>query len=374
MIDTICLLIPREHFTFVDLSSQGAPTWHLQAHTDNYQKYIKNPTVLTKRTNKYYPRLTGYKRNFGNDTNIKIEFSAPKILYGNNLDELKESDFEKLIDTLHQRLKEMGAMVDKKYLINAHVSSVHYSKNIQLQDGFTASHVISEINKVDLRKTFDLARTRFVNNGQSLYMHATSHQMVVYDKIADIGKAKKRAIDKDQTPQQLELFKELKKNKPLDILRFEIRLSKRQKLKSVLKKCGYVQEPTFKYIYNTKISKDIVQLYWNELVKEGSLWLFTVETTKKELLRSIYKANPTITPKRAIYLVGLLTLAKEADGMRELRSLLNKGSSDRTWYRISKDVREASEQIATNKVRSWVKQIDTTLENYKPLIKIYEKI
>jgi hypothetical protein len=94
-----------------------------------------------------------------------------------------------------------------------------------------ASHLISEMNKVNLRKTFDLARTRYINDGQSLYAHATTHQLVIYDKIADMGKDKKRAIDKEQPMYQQSLFSKIKKdNAMIEVIRFEIRLSHKPKM------------------------------------------------------------------------------------------------------------------------------------------------
>ena len=152
----------------------------------------------------------------------------------NNLDELTDEDFPEVIKKLQERLETMGVIVSKTVLQEASVSSVHFSKNIVLKDGYTVTHLISEINKVNLRKSFDFAKTRFINDGQSLYAHATSHQFVIYDKIADLNKDKKRAIDKDQTQYQRNLFYGLGKEEKKEIIRFEIRLSQKQKMNKVL--------------------------------------------------------------------------------------------------------------------------------------------
>jgi hypothetical protein len=89
-----------------------------------------------------------------------MEFSVPKLIYLNNLEELEDKDFPKVLEALQDRLKTMGVLVTKSVLENASVSSVHFSKNIVLQDGYTVSHLISEMNKVNLRKSFDFAKTR----------------------------------------------------------------------------------------------------------------------------------------------------------------------------------------------------------------------
>lgn len=362
MIDTVCLLIPKEKMSFL----QGVSSWELYSKTDQYSKLVRNPSKAEKETGKYFPRLTGYKRQFSQEANVRIEFSVPKLLYLNNLEELEDKDFPKVIEVLQDRLRTMGVIVTKSVLENASVSSVHFSKNIVLQDGYTVNHLISEMNKVNLRKSFDFTKTRFINDGQSLYAHTTSHQMVVYDKISDLNKDKKRAIDKDQTLYQKSLFAELNKEKePREIIRFEIRLSHKQKMNKVLNGLGYQKNPVFKQIFSTEMSKKVVTDYWKKLIKERNLGLFSLSVSIKDILQTLFLANKNLKPKQAIYLLGLFMLAKDENGMRQLRTIIAKRSHDRTWYRIAKDTQEASELITKNKLRDWVIQIDKALENYK---------
>lgn len=368
MIDTVCLLVPKDKVTVLDLSQQGVPTWNLHSDTDQYKKFVKNPSKRDLDSGLYFPRLTGYKRkSFAQEANVRIEFSAPKLLYLNNLEELENKDFRSVLETLQDRLRTMGIVITLDVLSRASVSSVHFSKNIQLEDGYTVNHLISEIGKVNLRKTFDFSSTRYINDGQSLYAHATTHQLVIYDKIADLGKDKKRAIDKDQPVYQRSLFAELKQEKEMqEILRIEIRLSRKQKLNQMLEKLGYSKNPTFKDVFNVEMSRKIVTDYWEKIIAEQNLGLFSITLSPKDFLRMIYLANKAIKPKNAIYLVGLYVLSKDEKGMRELRSIISKGSHQRTWYRTAGDLRGVSKLITKNKLRGWVTQIDKKLESYKP--------
>jgi hypothetical protein len=357
--------------TIVAPTQAGKPAWSLQSKTDQYEKFVKNPSQRNLETGLHFPRLTGYRRkSFAQDENVRIEFSVPKLLYHNNLDELEDKDFPKVIETLQERLETMGVFVAKKLLEKASVSSVHFSKNIRLEDGYTASHLISEMNKVNLRKSFDFARARYINDGQSLYAHTTAHQLVVYDKIADLGKDKKRAIDKEQTLYQRSLFAELeKKAEMLEVIRFEIRLNHKQKMNKVLEQLGYAKNPTFKDVFKTEISRKVVTEYWQTLIKERNLGLFSISLSIKDILRTLFLADKSLKPKQAIYFIGLFMLGKDNNGMRELRSIISKRSHDRTWYRIAKDMQEMSKLVTKNKVRDWVTQIDRKLEDYKPLKK-----
>lgn len=363
MIDTVCLLIPKDKMVYLS----GISSWELYSKTDQYEKYVRNPSKAEKETGKYFPRLTGYKRRFSQEANVRMEFSVPKLLFLNNLDELEEKDFPKVLQTLQDRLQTMGVIVSKSMLKEAPVSSVHFSKNILLEDGYTANHLISEMNKVNLRKSFDFAKTRFMNDGQSLYAHATSHQLVIYDKIADLDKDKKRAIDKEQPLYQRSLFAELGKGTELqEVIRFEIRLSQKQKLNKILEDLGYTKNPTFKDVFNIEMSKKVVNDYWKRLIKERNLGLFSISVSIKDILRTLFLADKKLKPKQAIYLLGLFMLAKDQNGMRQLRSIVSKRSHDRTWYRIAKDMQQASELITKNKLRDWVTQIDKALADYMP--------
>ena len=363
MIDTICLLIPKDKTSRV----VGASKWDLNSSADQYERFVRNPSKEEKETGNYYPRLTGYSRRFSQDANIRIEFSVPKLLYLNNLDELEDKDFSKVIEVLQERLREMGLIVSKSVLENASVSSVHFSKNILLQDGYTASHLISEMNKVNLTKTFDFAKTRFINDGESLYAHVTSHQFVIYDKIADLDKENKRAIDKDQTLYQRSLFAGfIKENLPQEIIRFEVRLSQKQKMNKVLEDLGYQKNPNFKQVFSTEMSKKVVNDYWRKLIKERSLGIFSLSISIKDMLQILFLADKKLKPAKAIYFIGLFMLAKDENGIRQLRTILSKRSKKETWYRIVKDLRQSSEIITKNKIRDWVTQIDKALEDYKP--------
>lgn len=366
MIDTICLLIPKDKTKHLSPKVYDVPSWSLHSRNEQYDKYVKNPTKRNKESGLYFPRLTGYTRK-NQSTNIRIEFSAPKLLYLNNLDELENKDFNEIVQTLHERLKMMGLLVSKEVIASASVSSVHFSKNILLEDGYTANHLISEINKVNLRKSFDFARSRYINDGQSLYAHTTAHQLVIYDKIADLAKGKNRAIDKDQTLYQRSLFDDfIKTNELLEILRFEVRLNHKQKLNKLLEDFGYSKNPTLKDVFDAEMSRRFVSHYWQKLIKERNLGLFSISISPKDILQTLFLAESELKPKQAVYLFGLFTLARDENGMRQLRSIVSKKCHDRTWYRIAKDMQLASELITKNKVRDWVSQIDKQLENYEP--------
>ena len=94
MIDTVCLSIPKDKMNYL----LGLSSWELYSKTNQYEKYVRNPKKVEKETGLYFPRLTAYRRQFCQSENVRMEFSAPKLLYLNNLDELEEKDFTKVME------------------------------------------------------------------------------------------------------------------------------------------------------------------------------------------------------------------------------------------------------------------------------------
>jgi hypothetical protein len=370
MLDTVILNIPRERVRDI-ANSNGMRTWDLQARTRTYEKLTKNPPRGLN-DGVYRPRLTGIKRGVGQSrwiSFVKIEFSVPKLLFSNNLEEPNEKEFPKVIDLLHERLLDAGCLVTKQDLRMASVAAFHPSKNIILKEGYTASLVGKELSKINLNKKFDLQKTSFRNEGQSLQGYTTAHSIVFYDKIADLAQKKKRAIDKDQTSIQLSLFVDIKKTRPeLEVLRFEIRLSQKQKLNAVLQSLGFVKNPTFADIFKKDVCQKIVRHYWDTLIKGENLFLFEMATGPKQTLKNILKKQKRIGAKEAIYLTGLDALCKDGGGIRELRQIIEPHLNQRSWYRISDGIKKLNRRMkSTRSMHGWVKQIDSCITKFQPL-------
>lgn len=367
MIDTVILTLPRSRAIMTDALTDGLRPWDLQGRTAVYDKYVKNPSPKDTTSGQYFPRLTGYRRKGKGvtwDYTLKIEFSAPKLLYQNNLDELADTQFDDVVRKLASRLQKMGVMILTRDLEAATVTAVHYSKNIELRGGYTAQYVIGELGKINLNKHFDITRARYMNDGQSLCAYTTAYSLVLYDKVADLARSRKRAIDKDQTSQQISLFKQL--NKSCEILRFEVRLSQKQKMNGLFKQLGFKESPTFKYVFSSQKSKVVLAHFWNTMIAGDGVVLFAHRVTSKDLLKRVLIASKTAKGKTAIYLTGLLLLAQEGAGLRELRVALSKRTNDRTWYRLMDDMRAVTADLSTLRPREWYERVRQALVDYRP--------
>lgn len=353
----------------LDMSNYGVSGWDLQARTRAYEKFVKNPSKRDTDSGRYFPRLTGFKRKNGKlewESSIKIEFSVPKLIYRNNVDELTNSQFPEVIDVLQNRLERSGVVISKKNLREAEVRAVHYSKNVELKNGYTSQYVIGELNKINLNMRFDLTRARYMNDGQSLYAYTQAHSLVIYDKVADLKRGKKRSIDKEQSLEQLSLFVPLtKRPEPIEILRFEVRLSQKQKVNSLFKKLNFAENPTFEDVFDTKKSKKVLWYYWDTMMTGNMGLLFAHALTSKDLIKQILLTNKSMKAKEVIYRAGLVLALREGNGMRELRTALSKRVNDRTWYRIAVDARETGTALTKLKPREWCEQVQSAFKDYQ---------
>lgn len=365
MLDTVILAIPWGSAMKLPPAGPESPNWELHSRSKSFEKWVINETRKMKRDGVYRPRVRGVVR--GKTRMLYIEFSAPKLFFGNNVAEVFENDFHEVISVLSKRLRDFGLGILTRTLESAEVSTFHPSKNIVLSKGYTASFVINELRRINVSKKLDLTRVGFRNDGQALQLYANSHSLVFYDKIRDLNKPKKRAIDKDQPPHQPSLFDVLKlKEMPSEILRIEVRLSKKVKMNAVLNQVGFKQNPTFRDIFKKEVCQKVVQSYWNIIIHEENHFLFSMTSNPQKVLQKVLISCPTIKAKQAIYMAGLYILAKDEGGIRHLRGIIEPVSQRRGWYRVAEDFKQLS-VLQGLTMHNWVNQVDSQIERFEPL-------
>ena len=192
MIDTIVLSLTPELYQISEPDKfKPAAHWILEA-SKNKEARLKYRSITSKQnaTKKellngiYKPHLTlAYCRNIQGiiEPLLKIELSLPKLLYGNNFNELQYKDFKTITSKLAATLATMGVIVTPKDLTHASVLAIHYSKNIPLTDGSTPYHYINKIKEANVRLSLDTNQTDYRNEGHSYKWHCNSYE-VVFEK------------------------------------------------------------------------------------------------------------------------------------------------------------------------------------------------
>jgi len=188
--------------------------------------------------------------------------------------------------------------------------------------------------------------------------------VVFYDKIKDLEKAQqseKRAIEKDNAV-QLDLFpKFAMRRKKFEVLRMEVRLNKRQKIKQLFAKLVIKSDLTFKGLFKPAISQKVLLHYLDELESKRLPLLDYKAANDKALLAELILNNPAMKAGKILQVYGFAK-ALENMGIRELRGMLSR-HNQRGWYRLMTEMQE----IRLNQAEGPLGIIRSQIMKFKPL-------
>jgi len=366
MIDTIVLTLTKDQYQINDPDKfTPSARWAQAAKFPSRKSSIQNPTKQELLHGIYKPRLTLYSRTnrYGKiEQLLKIELSLPKLMFGNNFDELQYKDFNQVIIQLQEALKQMGIITTVDTLVHAPVSAIHYSKNIPLTDGSTPYYYIQKIKEANSKLSLDVNQTDYRNTGHSYRWHCNSYEVIFYDKIKDLeqaSKSSKRVIEKDGAL-QFDLFR-LRKRKMFEVLRMEVRLNNRQKIKQLFGKLNIKANLTFKQLFKPAISKKILLHYLEEIENKRPGLLDFEKISTQSFLAALLFNNPTLGPRQCFQLLGL-KYALESATSRELRTMFAH-CSDRIWYMLMAETKKIKLPAPLSPLSTIRKQ----LTQFKPL-------
>lgn len=340
MLDTIVISLPEHDFEIKKPEKFHPHAWNVYnpvVGDKGLMKAIYNPDKKEKARG-YKPRLTLWKKPYTERSRaiwLNIEFSAPKLVFGNNFQELKgREDFDQVLRKLIQALTDMGIETTHETLRHAKVSAIHYSKNILLERSTPCFLLIQALEKLDLSTKLDLTQTDFRNGGQMVKFHANSYEVALYDKVKDLEQASKygakRGAETDYDCQH-DLFKD--KVKP-EVLRLEIRL-KSKKLRPLFKTLGFTQNCTFDELFDASLSRAVLLHYW-QVITNG-LYLMQIDTKDTaKLIHTIRSAFPRKQTGKVMELIGFITACQNL-GVRGTRTALDLKSHQ--WYRLKADAK-----------------------------------
>lgn len=361
MLDTIILLLPELKFRITN------PTM-FSMHPDilgkiiGYTKSQNNPTALDRKLDIYKPRLTLFKR--GRELFLKIEFSAPKILWRNNVDELCEEDFDTVVGQLRLKIAEMGVQIWTHDLKKAEVLAFHPSKNIIITNNYSASLAVRELKKTEVSWLFDVDYKEFKNAGEIVQFYTKSNAFVLYDKVRDLPKPEARAIDKDQTLYQASLFDSL--HRKIQILRIEVRLCEKRKINEILGKLGFNKNPTFEDIFKQKLCKGILKLYWEQFFSDYK-FIFNVSSNPQRLLEILLAKSNRITLKQAINWIGLMALIRDDEGFRGLRTIIRKYRPRTSWAHFRSKIERFRGDIHKQNLFTFINDVEIQLDKFESI-------
>lgn len=267
MIDTIKLTLDRSLFIITE-PKKFHPNSDTVLWNDKIllAKAIQNQSREDTQNKIYKPKLT-IIRAYG-DVHLTIEFSVPKLIFGNNFEEVGGKDFDLVIKKLKAVLAEMGVSISEECLKEAKVTMVHYGKNFILtDDAINPTTMINLIAKADTTFRTDITQKDYRNGGQLVSFYSKVQEVVFYDKMKDLQRSLN--ISKDRSEEvdaelQRQFLSEYGRH---EVLRMEVRLAKPEKIKGVMYKMlnKEFNIVTFQDAYDEHLAKKILKSYLRDI-------------------------------------------------------------------------------------------------------------
>lgn len=335
MIDTVLLNIPFERFEIMDRerfspSARGFIGFPpIFMGTQKTIRAVNNPTKAQKET-AYYPNLTLFKslRRGGYQVYMHVQFSAQKLIYGNNFDEISEVELDKVCETLHIRLKDMGVLITPANIRNAAVSGIHYAKNVPLTDHSIPYDYIRKMGQIDQSLWRDTARVDYRNGGYSYKLHTNAWELIIYDKRKDLEQAKRserKAISK-QNQLQLSILEPISSEQFLEVLRIELRLNNAKTIRQHLERADLpetaIPNLTLEALFDEFVAKKLLMHYVNDLEAKYPTVHKHNYVKAADLLTDLRINNADERLMTLLAGVTFSNLLDELGDMREIRSIL----------------------------------------------------
>lgn len=367
MVDTVVLRINRNDFAitpsaYPHFSQSVRSVLDAGVKTGRFVKVVYQPSQELKQSGLYFPRFSIMKaaRRGGYTIYAHIEFSAPKILFGNNFDELTGNELWQVCEALSERLRMMEIIVRPETLASATVSTIHYGKNIPFTNYTTASQIIGDLAKCDatIRKQHN---TRdYINGGEALYLQTSASGLIIYDKVRELKTTRwKKGQFEDDNQCQFYVLDQVKT--PFEVVRIEVRLRKPETIRSTFSKCNIdLHSNKFCDLFSRDIAQSILMDYCSVFMAEQNK-LIAIRGNLGELITELKRGSPKISPKNILTIIGMKALLNE-DGFRNIRKEI--GATSEQWLRIKETINKAN--ISTSQQNS-IDIVNQSLEKFIPI-------
>lgn len=321
---------------------------------NRFKKYTQNATAKDKKNSIYKPKLTAYQRLDKENREIydlHIEFSDPKLIFGNSVQESGEEYLGTTITLLRKQLLLMGIEVLEETLRKAIVIKAHFAKNIPLPYPLNSQDTIAGLYKADMGRGKDINMREFRNGGTALYFYATYYNVIFYDKLRDIATPKNKAVDKDKIKSEKEFVKNSKIEQ--EILRYEVRLNKQTKLNYFLSEMlgKEIKSITLEEIFKKEICQKVLLKTWEEITSTPANQLAlkmgnSPEEVFDEMIRTLNseQKNKIHSLKKTLASFGLYTLIQNK-GVRWTRNRIEKNWTKKSWGRLSDDIKKSATSL-----------------------------
>lgn len=242
--------------------------------TSGFCKYIREITDEEKQRFGYFPTIEICSCGNIDNGHLTLRFSAPRLIYDSNLFEITESDFDKVILMLHQKLQNIGIFVSESDIKNSAIWELHTCQNFDMTNNIGVENALKTLNKLVFSKKLDNSDTVYIHEDSQKYnfiegskfgLMCKSYEVCFYDKYKQIC----------QDQKSREFMEAIKEQTGIEeVLRFEYRLYKSASVKKALNDAGLKQNLTFEQIFKREVVQKLNANMWYKLF-ESKMFLIS---------------------------------------------------------------------------------------------------
>ena len=312
----------------------------------HYKRDKTNNAYRNEMTKKgiYIPKYSISETNFGSLENmLKLEFSAPKLLYGTNFKEVSQKDFSAVVDKLVAFLRSIQVTTDRSEIADAVVTLAAYAQNIPVGKFGSTSEILWVMGHFDYRPRSEQTkreRHKELHERDGLaelkYYNDNSH-LTLYDKPLEI------LVD-PITKEENEIAEAVRKGVIGETLRVELTLHTKHAVRQALSGI-YGKQSTFTFaeafndnVRNTLLHNEIDTVFNHPLQKIVLLTCFDRDVFN----RVIEKYCHTLAQRREMR-VALPIIFTE--GLLAYRRDILKHATLRTWFRYQERLKRICDGI-----------------------------
>jgi hypothetical protein len=303
---------------------------------------------------------------------LKAEFSVPKLLYRNSLQEVSELDLEKVLSAFKKALGGVGIVMECDTTANARVSAVHFCKNVLLSQNIRMQEALSELQRVDISKVVDVTEKESKNGGRVLHIYSGTIERVFYDKIADAVRPKVKRKDKGQINHEREVIERYGLQNR-EVFRYEYRVKKAQTVMREINAAlgrGPKTLVAFKDLFAPNLCKTMILKSWRGLIRrpENQLALLGPTDELALLLHILSQAKKlggdAHSMNRALISYGLARAIRDHGAKEAKRAIFSVWNSDHS-ERLTRKIEASAELTRDLPYSNTIALIDSAFERFE---------
>lgn len=380
MIDTVTLTIPADSYIIIDATRfkpyfipfhHDDPTDRIAFLQENrgYKRYIQNPPAALRDKGIVYPNLSIDEsiRKTGYACDLKITFSCPKLIWGHSFEEVTDSHFTEIVETLIKRLDNMGVIVTLDTIKNAVVHTLHYCANIMFPSEEDSRILLHRLAQTSMIAWHENNTKTYANNGNAVRFHTDIFEIVFYLKYYDVLEKKNRSVGRKTTLQEKTTAKRLlKEGKVPPVVRLEIRFNGTRSVRNHLKTALGIEKQywTFKEVFNSLNSRKTQKHYWDKIIGDPLNKTYLSTVSDQDVCEKVLAEYPDATIKDISEALGLFYLIKSL-GIKRLKAITKLRQNHKAWYDKRKKIISFLQHFVKQD-ESLINIVTSVLEN-KPL-------